>query len=256
MTGATLFSAQELDTHGFLDGRITVAQPARGYRSGADTVLLAAACPARRGERVLDLGCGAGVASFCLGTRVAGLDLHGLEVQEGYAALAEANAGTLGIGLTVHRGDVALPPASLRAIQVDHVIANPPYYAEQASMAPADAGKDRAFREIVSLDAWIDCALRRLMQGGWLTMVHRVERLPEMLSGLAGRAGDIAIKPLSGRPGQAATRIVMRARKGANGGLRLLPPLTMHDGERHERDTDGFSPHAERILRDGEALDF
>ncbi len=242
--------------HGFLNERIMVRQPIHGYRSGADTVLLAAACPARRGQRVLDLGCGAGVASFCLGTRVAGLDLHGLEVQDSYAALAEANAAALGIRLTVHCGDVTAPPASLRAMQVDHVIANPPYYEEQSSMAPADTGKDRAFREVAPLDAWIECALRRLVQGGWMTMVHRVERLPGMLTALDGRAGDIAIKPLAGRMGQAATRVILRARKGSKGALRLLSPLTMHEGERHGKDSDGFSVEAERILRNAEALEF
>ena len=42
--------------NGFLGGRLRLWQPARGYRSGADAVMLAAACPARPGERVLELG--------------------------------------------------------------------------------------------------------------------------------------------------------------------------------------------------------
>ncbi|RJL18858.1 methyltransferase, partial [Paracoccus siganidrum] len=54
---------------GFLGGRLRIRQPARGYRSGADAVMLAAACPAAPGQRVLELGCGAGVASLCLGWR-------------------------------------------------------------------------------------------------------------------------------------------------------------------------------------------
>ena len=233
-----------------------VSQPVRGYRSGTDTVLLAAACPATAGQRVLDLGCGAGVASFCLATRVTGLDLHGVEVQDDYAALAEANARTLGIALTVHRGDIAAPPASLRAIQVDHVIANPPYYEEQASIAPNDTGRDRAFREAAPLDIWVDCGLRRLVHGGWLTMVHRAERLPEILAALAGRAGNIAVKPLTGRSGQPATRVILRARKGAHGIFRLYPPLVMHSGEHHQQDGEALAPAAERILRDCAVLDF
>ncbi|KGJ16313.1 methyltransferase, partial [Paracoccus sanguinis] len=44
----------------FLGGRLVLRQPARGYRAGMDAVLLAAACPARPGARVLELGCGAG----------------------------------------------------------------------------------------------------------------------------------------------------------------------------------------------------
>ena len=32
---------------GFLNGRLRIAQPLRGYRSGADAVMLAAASPAK-----------------------------------------------------------------------------------------------------------------------------------------------------------------------------------------------------------------
>ena len=44
----------------FLDGAITLRQPARGFRAGTDSVLLGAAIRAGRGERVFEPGCGAG----------------------------------------------------------------------------------------------------------------------------------------------------------------------------------------------------
>lgn len=56
----------------FLGGRLMVAQPKTGYRAGVDPVLLAASVPAVRGESVLELGCGVGVASLCLAARVPG----------------------------------------------------------------------------------------------------------------------------------------------------------------------------------------
>jgi hypothetical protein len=52
---------------GFLGGRLSIAQPRRGFRAGHDTVLLAASIPAPAGSHVLELGSGAGVASLCLG---------------------------------------------------------------------------------------------------------------------------------------------------------------------------------------------
>lgn len=256
MSRAATFAPEELDRHGFLGERITVWQPRGGYRSGADTVLLAAACPARAGQRVLDLGCGVGVATFCLAMRMDGLTLHGLEVQPAYADLARRNAEALGVGLTVHEGDVAAIPASLREVQVDHVIANPPYYDDAASTPTADPGKDRAFRADASLAVWIDTALRRLVSGGWLTLVHRTECLPALLAALGGRAGAIAILPLAPRVGRPADRLILRARKGAAAPLTLHAPFVMHDGARHERDNDPLSDAAERVLRDAEPLIF
>ncbi len=256
MTRTAPFAPEELDRHGFLGERIRVWQPRAGYRSGADTVLLAAACPARAGQRVLDLGCGGGVATFCLATRIQDLTLHGLEVQPAYADLARRNADALGIAMTVHEGDVAAIPATLRETQVDHVIANPPYYDEFASTPPGDPGKDRAFRADASLAVWIDTALRRLTTGGWLTVIHRTDCLPVLLAALEGRAGAIAIKPLAPRTGRPADRLILRARKGAAAPLTLHAPFVMHDGTRHERDSDPFSEAAERVLRDAAPLDF
>ncbi|HEY0436004.1 MAG TPA: methyltransferase, partial [Phenylobacterium sp.] len=45
-----------------LDGRVQLRQPARGYRAGLDAALLAAACDAAPGQRVIEAGCGAGAA--------------------------------------------------------------------------------------------------------------------------------------------------------------------------------------------------
>ena len=79
----------------FLGGKLRLRQPRRGYRAGIDPVLLAASVPARPGQSVLDLGCGAGAAALCLAARVGGLRLAGLERQADYAELARANAAEM-----------------------------------------------------------------------------------------------------------------------------------------------------------------
>jgi tRNA1(Val) A37 N6-methylase TrmN6 len=68
------------DDH-LLGGRLRFSQPARGYRIAIDPVLLAAAMPARAGERVLDAGAGTGAASLCLAARVPECRIVGLELQ-------------------------------------------------------------------------------------------------------------------------------------------------------------------------------
>ncbi|MBU3028967.1 tRNA1(Val) (adenine(37)-N6)-methyltransferase [Paracoccus marinaquae] len=237
---------------GFLGGRLRIAQPARGYRSGADAVMLAAACPASPGESVLELGCGAGVASLCLGWRVPGLRLIGLERQADYADLARRNAAANGIALTVLTGDLADPPPELRGQSLDHVIANPPYFLSGTS-AP-QPGRAAARQEATPLALWIDAGLRRLRPGGVLTLIQRADRLQDVLAALSGRAGAVTILPLAARAGREAGRILLTARKGARGPLRLLAPLILHAGTRHEADGEDLTPAAQAVLRHGDTL--
>lgn len=244
-----------LSRDAFLDGRVMVWQPRTGYRAATDPVFLAAAVPARAGQQVLELGCGVGVASLCLARRVPGLVQCALEVQPDYAALARRNADAGGVALDVVDGDVARPPAALRAQVFDHVFANPPYYDAGGPQAD-DPGRDRALREGTPLAVWVDTALRRTRPGGWITLIHLTARLPDLLSALLPRAGAVMVLPLAARQGQAARRMIVRARKGARGPFSLLPPFVIHEGAAHAGDRDSFTPAATRILRNGAAFAF
>ena len=126
----------ELSADKFLGGRLVLRQPRKGYRAGADPVLLAAAVLARPGESLLDLGCGAGTAALCAGARVPGLRLAGLERQPAYAELARRNARENGLEMTVTCGDLSVMPEALRQQQFHHVIANPPISAATPLSAP------------------------------------------------------------------------------------------------------------------------
>src|SRR5690242_1187996 len=84
-------------THGhLLAGRVAYAQPSTGFRSGIEPVLLAAAVPARPGDRVLEAGSGAGATLLCLTARVAGVQTTGIEQSEFLTAIARRNAESNG----------------------------------------------------------------------------------------------------------------------------------------------------------------
>lgn len=240
--------AEGLTRDAFLGGRITLLQPRRGYRAATDPVLLAAFTPARAGDAVLDLGCGAGAASLCLAARVPGLDLHGLEIQPFYADLARRNAALNGLPLTVHEGDLRAMPRPLRARSFDLVLTNPPFHGAAGSASP-EPGRATAHAETTPLADWIDAALRRLRPGGTLVLVHRACRLGTILAGLEGRAGGAEILPLAGRAGRPAGRVLVRARKASRAPLRLHPPFCLHAGGAHAAEGGRFTWQAEQVLR-------
>jgi len=246
---------EEPSADAFLGGRLTIRQPRRGYRAATDPVLLAASVAAVPGQAVLELGCGVGVALLCLGRRVPGLALTGVELQAEYAALARRNAVANGIAAEIHQADLTALPASLRRRAFDHVLANPPWFAAAAASPAPDSGRDRANREGTPLADWLEVALRRLRPGGGLWLIQRSERLPEVLTLLQGRAGDIRVLPLSARQGREARRFLLGARKGSRGAFRLLAPLVLHRGAAHGADGEDFSAAATAVLRGGGGLD-
>ena len=250
------FAQDELSQDGFLGGQLHINQPKHGYRAATDPVLLAASIQAAAGQTVLELGCGVGVASLCLGRRIGGLSQTGVERQEDYADLAARNAAENGLELAVCRADLVALPAEILSQSFDHVIANPPYLATGEGTPARDAGKEAALREDTPLAQWLDVMIRRLKPGGMLGLIHLAERLPDLLRGLDDRVGSIEVKPIAARRGRAAGRVLLRARKGARGAFCLYAPLVMHQGDHHNGDGNSFNPEMQNVLRHGAALRF
>jgi len=244
---------EDLTEDHFLGGRLRLLQPRHGYRAATDPVMLAAAVPARAGQSVLELGCGAGAEILCLGVRVPGLTLHGVELQPGYAALARRNATENGLALAVTEADLRALPSDLRALQFDHVMANPPFF-DPSGPASADPGRALARHEDTPLADWIAAGLARTRTGGTFTVIHRAERLGAILSAQEARGG-ITVLPLAAREGRTVGRVIVQTRKGGRQPLRLLFPLVLHAGSAHSGDGDDFTDRASAVLRGSVALD-
>src|ERR1700759_5331097 len=91
MTEAGL-SAGLFSEDAFLGGRLRLRQPKSGHRAGHDAMLLAAATSARPGDRVVDFGAGVGAAGLALATRIPGIRIVLIEIDEALAELARGNA--------------------------------------------------------------------------------------------------------------------------------------------------------------------
>jgi tRNA1(Val) A37 N6-methylase TrmN6 len=227
----------------FLDGRVRVAQPGTGFRAGLDAVMLAAAVPAKAGERVLELGAGAGTASLCLTARVPGAAVTGVEIDGALVELARTNAAENGMGARFLAADVFALPPELR-VDFDQVFCNPPFHGE--GRASPDAGRAGALMDGGRLLDWLRLGLQRTVSGGFFTAILRADRLNEALGALPQR-GVVAF-PLWPREGVPAKRVIVQARKGARAPFLLLPGLVLH------ADGGAWTPQADAVLRRGDAL--
>ena len=239
-------------TDHLLGGRVTVRQPVNGYRAAIDPILLAAAVRAKAGQAVLDAGCGTGAAMYCLAARVHGLALTGLEVQPAHAAFAAEGAalnkcaGTC-ISTAIVTGDILRPPAVfLNAFDI--VITNPPY-GDSGTPSPNASLAVAHMEGEADVALWIKGCLACLKPKGRLVMIHRADRLSDILAALRGRkAGDIHVFPVFPKPGHAARRVIIDAGKGRRSPDTLLPGLVLHvaDGR--------YTDEAEAVLRQAGAL--
>ncbi len=248
--------AEALTRDAFLGGRVTLHQPAQGYRAGVDPVLLAASVPARAGQTVLDLGCGVGAAMLCLAERVRGLHLTGIELQPAYADLARRNAATNGRDAEVITGDLACLPAALRHRRFDHVLANPPYFDRVAGVAAAEPGRETALGEDTPLETWVRTAAKRCAPKGHVSFIHRAERLPSLLPLLGARLGSVQVLPLLPRQGRPARLVLVRARQGGRAPFRLHDGIVLHSGAAHMADAESYTDLIADVLRRGAALPF
>ncbi|HET6971674.1 MAG TPA: methyltransferase [Phenylobacterium sp.] len=232
-----------------LDGRVILRQPARGYRAGLDAALLAAACDAGPGQRVLEAGCGAGAALLSAAVRRPETHLLGVERDEAALALAQENIALNGLEGRVEAvaGDVAQRFSGLGLAPFDLAMANPPFFDDPSSLRGPAAERRAAWMADDGLAAWTGFLSKAVREGGTILVIHRADRLADLLALLGDKAGSFQVRPVHPFADAPAKRVLVRAVKTGKAPLQLLPPLVLHDrgGEKHR-------PEVEAILR-GEA---
>lgn len=226
-------------------------QKADGYRAGMDAALLAAACDALPGQRVLEPGCGVGGALLAAATRRPEVLFQGVERDPAHAALATENADLNGLSarVAILTGDVDSGFRALGLPVFDAVMANPPFFDDPATLRAPHPAKSGAWMADGGLKAWTTFCLKAVREGGTITIIHRADRLADILALLAPKAGSFRIRPIAPFADVPAKRVIVRAIKTGKAPLVLLPPLVLHD-----RDGGKHAAEAEAILRGEAAL--
>jgi tRNA1(Val) A37 N6-methylase TrmN6 len=225
----------EFTDDAFLGGKLHLRQPKSGHRAGHDAILLAAATPARPGDRVVEFGAGVGAAGLAVAKRVAGIKLVLVEIDEGLAELARGNAISNAIAadlivLDVTSGPGAFETAGLSVDSADVVLMNPPFNDSARHRASPD--KARASAHVATpatLESWIHASRRILKSGGVLAMIWRADGIAELLAALDRGFGSLAIVPVHADATSPAIRLLVRAIKGGRAPTRVEPALILND---------------------------
>jgi tRNA1(Val) A37 N6-methylase TrmN6 len=237
-----------------LGGRLFLRQPRKGHRFGHDAILLAAACSARPGEHLVDLGAGVGTAGLAVARRVRDLAVTLVEIDPALVALARDNAvrndlagRASAVRLDVGASAAAFAAAGLPPGAADHVIMNPPFNAPQN---PSPDGDRRLAHSADSntLASWLKAASRLLKASGVVTLIWRGDGLESVLTGVSANFGAIVVLPIHPKPDMPAIRVLVRGVKSSRAPLSLLPGLFLADR------AGKATPEADAVLRGGDEL--
>lgn len=233
-----------------LDKGLKLLHTEKGFKTSIDSVLLAAACPAKSGDHILDMGCGVGGAGLSVLTRVEGVSLTGVDIQDDHIELAKQNAAENNFA-----DQCEFVASDIRDYKnenaFDHIICNPPYLEAGAHLRSPHEEKATAMgheEKELSVLEWIDAAHDTVKSNGTFTMIHRADKVDKIIQGLGKRFGATEIIPLWPKQGEAAKRVIVRAVKHRKSPAKIHAGLVLH------QDNGDYTDEAEKIFRDREGL--
>jgi tRNA1(Val) A37 N6-methylase TrmN6 len=219
----------------FLGGKLRLKQPKRGHRAGHDAVLLAAATPAKPGERVVDLGAGVGAAGLSVAVRVRDIDLTLVERDEALVDIARSNLAAnklhgRAIALDVAASAAGFASAGMPPDSANRVLMNPPFNdPSRHQPSPELARRSAHEEEHDALATWVRTVRRLLKPAGTVSLIWRAEELGTVLAVLESGFGDVRVLPVHPRPDVPAIRILVRATKGSRAPASIIPGIFLNN---------------------------
>lgn len=203
------------------------------FRPGTDTFLLSAFPRLKKGERAVDLGSGTGLLSLLLLQREPGLTVTGIEILPEAAALMARCAAENRIGdrmtpvcLDLRRAAERFSPGSF-----DLAVSNPPYFAAGSGAEPPGQARRAARSESAcTLEELFHAAAYLLRYGGRFCLIHRPERIADLLC--TARESGCEVKRLRfvKRRGEASPSLLLaEARRGGRPGVSIEPDLLLQN---------------------------
>lgn len=215
-------------------GGIEIIQNQSVFAFSLDAVLLAAFAQVPPTGRIVDLGAGNGAVGLFVARRTqARIDL--VEIQPLLADMARRSAALNGLAdqITVHTMPMQQAPGVIAKDSVDTVLTNPPYFKNvPTSKRNPNPHLAMARHEVaVSLAEVAAVSAALLKFGGKLFMVHRPERLDEILPALTAHGlAPKRVRFIFPKPNKEANMVLIEAiRGGKPNGVRIVPSLIVHD---------------------------
>jgi len=205
------------------------------FPPGTDSFALGYFARPKAGDAVCDLGSGTGLLGTLLLARESALTLHCVELNAAATALAEKTFCENGWAERVrfHVGDLRDSAVLPKAGSIDFCISNPPYFKSGSGLSCVDEARKTAREESeCTLDDVCAAAARVLRWGGKFCLVHRVDRLCDLICSLRAHALEPKrVRFVLPRSDAAPSLLLLEARRGGKSGLTVEAPLVIGSEE-------------------------
>ena len=212
-----------------LPGGIQLDIPPSCFPLTTDSMALADFANVQGAKTVLDLGSGCGTLGLLLCARNERCHVTGVELDEAAHAAAEENIRRSRLDARMESicEDMRRVPGLFGPGQFDCCISNPPYFSGGYAARLASARREDA----CTLAQLMQCAAWALKYGGDFFLVHRPERLAEVLAVLrANRLEPKRLAFVKNKADGAPWLFLVEAQKNRKTGLRVEPDVLISAG--------------------------
>ena len=223
----------DLQTNGLM-----LIQSIDGYKFSTDSVLLANFGRAKQNDIYVDLCSGSGVVAILFSCKNNIKKAYAVEIQSRLADMAERSVkyNNMSDIISVINDDLSNIHNILGFESVDVVTVNPPYnVAGDTSCSDEIAIATHELK--TNLEKIVSAASKVLKYGGKFLMVHRADRLVDILA--CCRQFKLEPKRLRivyPKVGKEPNLVLIEAKKGAKSGLKILSPLVLNNNDGTETD--------------------
>ena len=213
---------------------LKIIQNTDGFCFGIDAVLLSDfAKEIKRNAKVLDLGTGTGILSILLAGKTELNKIYGIEIQEEVAEMASRS-----VLLNDLQGRVEIVNKNIKELNdifeknsFDAIVTNPPYKKLNTGLENEKEKKFISRHEVTaSLEDFIKTSFDLLKDKGTLYMVHRPERLAEIIYNLKkNKLEPKELRFVHSNVNDEPKLVLIKAVKNAKEFLKIDKPLFVYD---------------------------
>ncbi|MDF2523954.1 MAG: SAM-dependent methyltransferase [Clostridiales bacterium] len=228
---------------------LKIIQNTEGFCFGVDAVLLANFADVKKGDHIIDLGTGTGIIPILLAGKTEAAEITGLEIQQDIAEMAvrSVQLNNLEERLKIVHGDIKNSVSLFGPSKFQVIVSNPPYMNNGGGIVnPSDTKAISRHELLCTLEDVIMSSSKLLVPGGQLAMVHRPDRLVDIVYLMRKyHVEPKYIRFVHPSPYKKANLMLIKGTRGGRPQLKMMEPLYVYDEE------GNYSEEIDRIYARG-----